>query len=161
MLDHPSSFSEITVPRGPARTAPPKRRRSRAPGAFVGVDLIVGWDGPSRELVQALRHTGLERLFVLRSVARGTRFIWRAEDSGTSLGKSDLSGHGPWKVRFDATREAGNRAEAHLPRLLESIGSRMTWQQVEKRHQVPVASMDELGEWSSRSAPNQMKGDAA
>ncbi|MEM8958140.1 MAG: hypothetical protein AAGC86_10025 [Pseudomonadota bacterium] len=145
MLDHLSSQSEIAVRRGAARTVPPKRRRMRAPGTFVGVDLVIGWDGPVSELVQALRHTGLERLFTLRSVARGTQFVWRDGEGEGSGGATSLTGSGPWRVRFDATPEAGNRAEAHLPRLLESVGSRMTWQQVEKRHHVPFAAQEELG----------------
>lgn len=158
MLDHLSSQSEIAVRRGGARIAPPKRRRMRAPGAFIGVDLVVGWDGPACELVQALRHTGLQRLFTLRSVTRGKQFVWRADDGDGSLGAPDLPGSGPWRVRFDATREAGNRAEAHLPRLLESIGSRMTWQQVEKRHDVPFSAQEELG---VRNGDIRWKGDAA
>lgn len=161
MLDHSSSFPQVAARQPSGCITAPKRRRSRVPGTFLGVDLGVVWDGSTRELVQALRHTGLERLFVLKSLSRGTQVIWRNDSDTVAFKPNDAIGQDPWVVRFDVTPEAGNRAEAHLPRLLESIASRMVWQQVEKRRDVPAVPMKDVGDWSNRSLSEPWKGDAA
>ena len=159
MFDHLSGLSGIAEPQQCSRIAPPKRRRARPPGAFAGVDLGVIWDGSTRALVQTSRNSGLERLFVLRSVWRSGRVIWQADDRGGAREVMDISGCGLWLLRFDVLPEAGRRAEAHLPRLLESIASRMVWQHVEKRRDLSVAQ----AEAAFRVYPSvdQWKGDAA
>lgn len=161
MLDHLSSLHSVAEEREAKGIDAPKRHQSRGQGVFIGVDVVVGWDGPTSNMVQALRHTGLERLFVLQAVSRGTSVIWQNGDVPESQTPRALPGHGLYQVRFDATAEAGARAEAHLPRLLESIASRMTWHQVEKCYDVPMAPLVDLGDWSGRPLVDQWRGDAA
>ena len=136
----------------------PRRSRGRperyqVDAQFGGVLLWLSWTGSTSDLIERLRHAAIGQPFGFTDLSYRGVSVWSAYSDAADVAQLRAALPAGYIAFFAAEKSARNRAEAHVPRLLESVGVRVSWQQMRKtclnEPVVPDAQWDGPGDWSS------------
>lgn len=153
MLDHNPESSRLETRQRPVRNHRLSSRRIGLGGAFASVSIWTRWNGAPEDLADLMQNADFGQPFNLAALYQLGDVIWDARGAKALASDASISAGEPVIVVFECKAGSEGRAEAHVPRLLEAVGARVSWTQIRKHHvgsELPNTMFgDETGDWSS------------